>query len=298
MVGSITRSDKLFEVVNGAFLILASLVTIYPLYYIVIASITDPQIINSGTILLYPQNVSWGGYAHILDYGALWTGYANTILYAVAGAVFGTIVTMMFAYGLSQKKFSLRLPLTFLALITMFFNGGLIPTYLTVRSLGLLGTRWPVILVQMIGVWNIMIARTFLANSIPGDLQEAAYMDGCNHFRYFFQIVLPLSRAIIVVLLLFYGVTQWNGFFKALVYLNSESMYPLQLVLKDILASTQVTDAMFDMVDDVESLLEAQRIADQVKYGVILISALPLLILYPFLQRFFVQGITIGAIKG
>lgn len=298
MVGTLSRSDRMFAGVNVFFLCLAAAVTIYPLYFVLIASITDPQIINQGEILLYPQGTSFDGYRHILGYRMIWTGYLNTVIYTAAGAILGTAVTMMFAYGIAQRRFRLRVPLTFLALVTMFFNGGLIPTYLTVRGLGMLGTRWPVILVNLIGVWNIMIARTFLKTAIPGDLQEAAYMDGCNHFRYFFQIVIPLSQAILVVLLLFYGVAQWNGFFKALIYLSDEAKYPLQLVLKDILASTQVTDSMYEMVENLEALQEAQKLADQVKYGVIVISALPLLILYPFLQRYFVQGITIGSVKG
>jgi putative aldouronate transport system permease protein len=293
-----SQSDKIFDMINGIILTLAALVTIYPLYFIIIASITDPQIINQGEILLYPRDISFGAYKHIFGYGKIWSGYLNTIIYTVAGAGLGTLITLMYSYGLAQKQFSFKKFLNLFAVITMFFNGGLIPTYLVVRNLGLLDSRWAVILVGMVGVWNIMITRTFFINSIPNDLQEAAYVDGCSHFRYFFQILIPLSKAIIVVLLLFYGVAQWNGFFKALIYLSEQSLYPLQLILKDILASTEITDSMYEMVEDMEALAEAAKLADQVKYGVILISALPLLIIYPFLQQFFVQGVTMGSVKG
>lgn len=299
MVGTIreSREDRIFQAVIVSVLSVVVLVTIYPLYFVVIASVTDPDVVNSGNVLLYPVRPTLEGYGYIMDYTQLWIGYGNTVFYAVAGALVSTMATFFIAYPLSRKDFSLRKPLTFYILFTMFFYGGLIPTYLVVRSLGLLNTRAIIIILNSVVVWNTMIARTFLQTTVPSELYEAAVMDGCDHFTYMFRILIPTSKAIIVVLLLFYGVAQWNGFFKALIYLKDESLFPLQLVLRQILASTQVTQEMVDAlgIDDVN---ERARTAELVKYGVIIISTLPLLIVYPFLQRFFVKGVMIGSVKG
>ena len=299
MVGTIreSREDRIFQAVIVSVLSVVVLVTVYPLYFVVIASVTDPDVVNAGNVLLYPVRPTLEGYGYIMDYTQLWIGYGNTVFYAVAGALVSTMATFFIAYPLSRKDFSLRKPLTFYILFTMFFYGGLIPTYLVVRSLGLLNTRAIIIILNSVVVWNTMIARTFLQTTVPSELYEAAVMDGCDHFTYMFRILIPTSKAIIVVLLLFYGVAQWNGFFKALIYLKDESLFPLQLVLRQILASTQVTQEMVDAlgIDDVN---ERARTAELVKYGVIIISTLPLLIVYPFLQRFFVKGVMIGSVKG
>lgn len=292
-----SRPDKIFQIIVVSFLLLVVFVTMYPLYFVVIASVSDPDVVNSGELTFVPVRPTFEGYGYIFQYRDLWIGYANTVFYAVVGAVFSTTLTFFLAYPLSRKNFSLRKPLTFFVLFTMFFYGGLIPTYLLVRSLGLLNTRAIIIILNSVVVWNTMIARTFLQTTVPKELYEAAVMDGCDHFKYLFRILIPTSQAIIVVLLLFYGVAQWNGFFKALIYLRDESMYPLQLILREILASTQVTQEMVDALN-LDDFNERARQAEMVKYGIILISALPLLAVYPFLQRYFVKGVMIGSVKG
>lgn len=291
-----TLADKIFNVVNLVLLGLITLTVLYPLYFVVIASFTDPNIVNSGTLLLYPVKFYARGYEKIFAYQSLWMGYWNSLVYMVLGTSVNLIVTIPAAYALSRKDFVGRGLLLKIFAFTMFFSGGLIPSYLINTSLGLRGNLWAMILPGALSVWNMMIARTFFESSIPGELLDAAHIDGCSDFRFFFQIALPLAKAMLAVITLYYAVGHWNGYFHALIYLNKESQFPLQLVLRNLLIVNQVSTMAggAEMMDMAERL----KLVEQLKYGIIVVSSLPLMILYPFLQRFFTKGVLVGSIKG
>ncbi len=290
-----TRGDAVFDAINVMLMALSMVLILYPLYFVVIASISNPDQVNAGRVWFIPRDITFDGYRRIMNNRTIWTGYGNTIIYAVAGTAINLLLTIPAAYALSRRDFMGRDFFMILFTFTMFFAGGLIPLYLLVRSLGMLNTRWAMVLPNAILVWNLIVARTFFQHSIPAELLEAARMDGCTNRRFFVSVVLPLSPALLAVMVLFYAVGHWNSFFHALVFLRSERLYPLQLVLRDILLAAQMQETM---VDDVRAAREQMRIADSIRYGSIIVASLPVLILYPFLQRYFVQGVMIGAIKG
>ncbi|WP_373229355.1 carbohydrate ABC transporter permease [Cohnella sp.] len=289
-----STSDRWFDFTNYALLIGFTLMIIYPLYFIIIASFSDPNRIYEGDVWLWPRDITFEGYQRIFGDSAIWIGYKNSILYAALTAIIGTTLAIMAAYPLSRRDFYGRNIFTLYFVITLFFNGGLIPTYLLVRQLHLMDTLWAVVLLTAVDAFVIIIARSFF-QSLPEELREAANIDGCTNMRYIWSFVLPLSKPVIAVLVLFAVVRQWNGFFDALIYLDDSSKYPLQLILRNILIQNQPTG---NLVDDIQTALARQRISELIKYGVIIIAALPLLILYPFLQRYFVQGVFIGSVKG
>lgn len=289
-----SKSDRWFDFTNYILLIGFTLMIIYPLYFIIIASFSDPNRIYAGDIWLWPQDITFEGYQRIFGDSAIWIGYKNSILYAALTAVIGTTLAIMAAYPLSRKDLYGRNVFMLYFVITLFFNGGLIPTYLLVRQLHLMDTIWAVVLLSAVDAFVIIIAKSFF-QSLPEELREAANIDGCTNMRYIWSFVLPLSKPIIAVLVLFAVVKQWNGFFDALIYLDDSNKYPLQLILRNILIQNQPTG---NLVDDIQTALARQRISELIKYGVIIIAAVPLLILYPFLQRYFVQGTFIGSVKG
>lgn len=289
-----SKSDRWFDFTNYILLIGFTLMIIYPLYFIIIASFSDPNRIYAGDIWLWPQDITFEGYQRIFGDSAIWIGYKNSILYAALTAVIGTTLAIMAAYPLSRKDLYGRNIFMLYFVITLFFNGGLIPTYLLVRQLHLMDTIWAVVLLSAVDAFVIIIAKSFF-QSLPEELREAANIDGCTNMRYIWSFVLPLSKPIIAVLVLFAVVKQWNGFFDALIYLDDSNKYPLQLILRNILIQNQPTG---NLVDDIQTALARQRISELIKYGVIIIAAVPLLILYPFLQRYFVQGTFIGSVKG
>lgn len=289
-----SKADKIFNAVNYALLGIVLLCVLYPLYFIVIASFSDPTMVNTGQTLLLPKGINIDGYKRILEYDALWSGYRNTIFYTVVATTLNIIVTMMFAYPLSRKNFSGKKPLTFYLLITMYFNGGMIPTYLVVQSLGLYNTPWVLILMGMVNGFNVIVARTFLASSIPEELYEAAIIDGCSHARFFWQIVCPLSKAIIAVLVLYYGIAHWNEYMNALIYISDERYQPLQIVLRNILLQSQMDQSLMLAEDAVQR----QQETEIMKYALIIVATVPVMIIYPFLQKYFVQGVMIGSVKG
>lgn len=287
--------DTGFDVVSTLLLVIILIVVLYPLYFVVIASVSDATSIGAGQVILLPKNVSLVGYKRILEDNRIWDGYANSIMYTVLSTVLGVATTVMAGYSFSRSDLVGRKPLMMIYLFTMYFSGGLIPTYLVVKDIGLLGSPWAVILMGSVSVYNIIIARSFFSSSIPGELYEAASIDGCTNGRFFISIVVPLSKAIIAVLALYYAVAQWNGYFNALIYLNKQEQYPLQMVLREILLSSQGVQAD---VADVDAMQEMQRIAATVKYGVIVVASIPMLIMYPFIQKYFVKGVMIGSVKG
>lgn len=293
-----SRADRVFVVVNRIFLAVILLLVLYPLVYIVSASISDPVAVNSGRMWLYPVGVTFEGFSRVFQNPEIWLGYRNTAFYTVFGTLINLAVTLPAAYALSRRDLVGRNVLMGLYLFTMFFNGGLIPTYLLVRDLGMVNTVWAMLLPNAASVWLIIVARTFFQATIPGELREAADMDGCSNFRFFWSIVLPLSKSIIAVLALFYAVGHWNQYFNALIYLSDRNLFPLQLFLREILVQQQMDASMMMSGGSMEALAQQARIADIVKYAVMIVSALPLLIAYPFVQRFFVKGVMIGSVKG
>lgn len=289
------NSDKIFDIFVYTICALVFLVVAYPLYFVVIASVSDSTLVATGKVLLFPKGFSLFGYQEIFQDTRIWVGYRNTMIYALGGTFVNLLFTLPAAYALSRKEFRARRPLMFFFVFTMFFNGGLIPTYLLMKDLNMIDTMWVFIFNPVtVNVFNLIITRTFFESTIPNEMYEAAIMDGCNHFKFFSKIVLPLSKAVISVIGLYYLVWHWNDFFTGLIYIRDYSLQPLQIVLRDILISNQV----FAEGAGSTGSGYAQRYADQIKYGVIIVSTLPILVVYPFLQKYFEKGVMIGSVKG
>lgn len=289
-----SREDRYFSFILGLVLVVVCFLMIYPLYFIVIASFTDPYIVNSGKFLVWPEKLYLAGYERIFEYAPLWKGYRNSIIYTALTVLCALVTTIPSAYVLSRKDMVGRNAIMMLFTFTMFFGGGIIPMYLLMRYLGLLNSIWAVILPTSGSAWNLIVARTFFSESIPDELLEASRLDGADDFHFFFQIVLPLSKTIIAVIALFFAVSQWNSYFNALMYLNEDSKMPLQLVLRNLILINSTTD----MLGDAMGMEERARMAEQMKYGIIVIGTVPLLVVYVFLQKYFAKGVTIGAVKG
>lgn len=293
--GRRSREDLFFDMFNFVILAIITLIVLYPLYFMIIASISDPNFVANGKVILFPKNITFEGYQEILKYKSIWTGYKNTIIYSGVGALISVVTTTTFAYPLSRKDFYGRKFFMVIILITMFFNGGMIPTYLVVRKLGMINTIWAMVLPNAVTAFNIIITRTFFNITIPDELREAAAIDGCSDIVFFTKVVLPLSKPIIAVLALFAIVGQWNGYFDALIYLTKENLYPLQLILRNLLIQSQSVN---QLTDSVATIAAQQRQSELMKYGVIIVSSLPLLVLYPFLQKYFAKGVMVGSVKG
>lgn len=289
--------DTAFQVVNYTILGLVLLTVLFPLWFVIIASFSDPEAINRGEVIFWLKDFDLVGYQRVFRNEAIWVGYGNTIIYAAFGVVVALGITLPFAYALSRREFAFKRLFVIMMLITWYFHGGLIPTFLIIKALGLYNTRAIIIILGSFSVWNTIIARTFFRNTIPEDLWEASLIDGCNHFQYFARVVAPLSKAIVVVLVLFTAVAQWNNFFKGLMFLSEERKYPLQLVLRGILIQSTTESGMMDL-DDIEGMNERERLAGVIRYSVVIIGSLPLLIIYPFFQKHFMQGVMIGSVKG
>ncbi|WP_349931261.1 carbohydrate ABC transporter permease [Glutamicibacter mishrai] len=289
-------ADRTFTFVAITILVLSIIAVIYPLYFIVIASISDPNAVYEGKVWLFPSGVTFEGYQRILTDSRIWSGLTNTMIYTVLGTAISVSTILCGAYALSRKDMPGRKFLMLLFVITMFFDGGLITKYLVVKDLGLLNTVWAVVLPGAIGVWNLIIARSFFENTIPNELREAAQMDGANDFRFFVQMVLPLSKPLIMLMIMVHVVANWNSFFDALIFLNDDSKYPLQLVLRNILIQSDVSSTG-TTGGDIASYAAAQRIAELTKYAMIVVSSLPLMIALPFMQKHFTKGMMIGAVK-
>lgn len=292
-----TRGDRIFDGFNLLLLILIGLIVAYPLYFVVIASISDPNVVNKGQVILYPKGVTLLGYEKLLQDSTIWIGYRNTLFYTVVGTLLNVIITVGGAYALSRKDLVGRKVLMKYFIFTMYFSGGLIPLYIQVNNMGLYNTRWVLIILGALSVYNLIIARTFFETSIPDEMLEAAKLDGCSDLRFFVSIVLPLSHAIVAVLVVYYGVGHWNEYFNALIYVSKQEYYPLQIVLREILIQSRQTEAVVSE-GQIAELMERNKYAELIKYGVIVVSSLPVMILYPFAQKFFVKGVMLGAVKG
>ncbi len=290
-----TAGDRTFDIMVNSLAILATIITVYPIYFVFMASLSDPSAINSGEVLLFPVNPRLTAYERIIRDSRIWTGYTNTIFFTIGSVILGTVLTVLGGYALSRKDLLGRNFFMKLLVFTMYFNGGLIPTYMVIKGLGLINTSFVLILLGSFSCYNLIITRTFFLSKIPDEILEAARIDGCGNGRSFFSIVLPLSKEIVSVLVLFFAVNQWNSYFNALIYLNNQKLYPLQLVLREILIASQMI--MSDGVSS-EELVQMQRLAETIKYGVIIVASVPLLLIYPFLQKFFIKGVMVGSIKG
>lgn len=289
-----TLGDRLFYAVCYLITALFMLAVLYPLVYILSASFSSADAITSGRMWLYPVDFSLVGYRYILKYDAIWLGYRNTLFYTFVGTLINVAMTMTCAYGLSRRGMRGRRFFTMLFTFTMIFSGGMIPNYLLMKNLKILNTVWCMLLPGAISAYNLIVAKTFIENSIPGDLLEAARIDGCSDVRFFFSIVLPLSKAILAVLLLMYAAAHWNAYFNAFLYLTDKKLYPLQIFLRQILVQSNMSADMLDP----EAMAQMQTLQQILKYAVIVVSTAPMLCLYPFVQKYFRQGVMIGSIKG
>ncbi|KKI90887.1 sugar ABC transporter permease [Bacillus sp. SA1-12] len=289
-----TKKDRIFTISNYTFLSILLVMFLYPLVYIVSASFSSTEAVTAGKVWLWPVDFSIEGYQAVFNYKFIWTGYANSLFYMIVGTLINITLTILAAYPLSRKDFYGKNLFMMLFLFTMLFSGGLIPNYLIVKELGLLDTRWAMIIPNAMSVFNVIITRTFFKSTIPDELLEAAKMDGCSDFRFLRSVVLPLSGPIIAVMALFYAVGHWNAFFNALIYLRDQNLFPLQLILNNILVQNEIDPTMMGNLEE-----EAGRagIRELLKYSLIVVASIPVLIIYPFVQKHFVKGVMIGSLK-
>ena len=288
-----TAGDYAFLAFDWLILILFFLILAYPLLYVIASSFSAMQIT---TLSLIPKKFSLEGYRAVIEYKYIWIGYANSLLYMTLGTAIALVVTICCAYPLSRPDFKAGKLLMGLCLFTMYFSGGIIPTFLWIRDLHMLDTIWAIVLPTSLSVYNMIVMRTYFATSIPGDLREAAQLDGCGDFLFLYSIVLPLSGPILAVIALYYAVALWNGYFNAMLYLRTKTKLPLTMFLRDILVLNQMTglDAGLDM----EQMARAEERAQIMKYSLIIVGSLPMMLIYPFVQKYFVKGVMIGAVKG
>ncbi|MDQ7876637.1 carbohydrate ABC transporter permease [Microbacterium sp. QXD-8] len=286
-------TDRIFMVAVYILLTTFLLCVLLPLLYIVASSFSDPLAVSSGRVTFWPIDFTLEGYERALSDSSILTGFANSLIYTLAGTAISLVLTVAIAYPLSRSDLWGRRGITLFVVFTMLFAGGIIPTYLVVQNLGLLDTRWALILPQAIGVWQVIIAVAFFRSSIPEELYEAAQLDGASDLRFLWTVVLPLSKPLLAVIALMYAIFQWNSYFDALLYLRDPSLYPLQLVLRNVLILNQAAPGL-----DAAAALERQQLADLLKYSLIVISTVPVMLVYPFVARFFNKGILVGAVKG
>ena len=287
-----TTEDRVFDGVSFVVIAILIFICFYPIWYVFCASFTNPTIVaGAGGILLFPQDITLDAYKRVFANAEIWRGLLNTIFYTVVGTALNVILTAMLAYTLSRKNLLFNKPLTVFVTFTMFFNGGMIPTYLVIRDLGLLDSRVAVLLPGLVSVFNFINMRTHF-ESLPAELEESAKLDGANHWTIFTRVILPISGAPMAVMVLFYGVTHWNSWFLEMLYLpNSRDLWPLALITREIILSSS-NAAMSD------GAVMTQEMADAIKYATIIVTTLPILCLYPFLQKYFAKGVTVGAVKG
>lgn len=288
-----STGDRVFIFVIYVILSLVLVAVLYPLIYILSSSISSPSAVVSGKVWLWPVDLSLRGFQTILKTPLIMTGYGNSLIYMSAGTIISVTLTVMLAYPLSRKTFFGRKGILMLVMFTMLFSGGLIPTYLVVREMGLIDSRLALLIPNAIWVWQVIIARSFFQSTIPSELVEASEIDGCSDWRFLMSVVIPLSKPILAVLTLMYAVGQWNSYFDALIYLKSDNLYPLQLVLRSIIIQNNSAGAM-----DISVQIQRAQLAELLKYSLIVVATLPVLIIYPFVQRYFVQGMLVGSVKG
>ncbi len=299
-----TRADRVFDTVNVIIMILLMIMMLYPMYFVVIASVSEPKFVAQGQVTLYPRGFTWDSYRYVFKNNEIWIGYRNTILYTVLGTLRQLLMVLPAAYAMSKREMPGRKWIALALTIPMYFNGGIVPTYLQVRDLKLLNSFWTLIVLGGVGISRLIVARNYFETSIPAEIYESARIDGASDFVCFFSIALPLAKPIIAVITLYFAVDRWNAFFEAMIYLTNSSLYPLQLILRNILIESQnalaaaISDMFAGSADIVEAAARQAYIAEGMKYALIFISAAPLLIAYPFVQKFFVTGTMEGSVKG
>lgn len=291
-----STSDRIFNIINHLLMICIVIVIFYPLWYIVCASMSDGKYASSGAILLYPKGITFLGYKECFRTGKIWMGYLNTIEYTALGTIIGVFFSVLAGYSLSRKDLPGTGVIMKLFVFTMYFGGGTIPYYIIIKSLGLLDTRLMMVLQGCITVYNIILIRSYFVQSLPGDLKEAADIDGCNNTTFLFKIAIPLSKAIIAVVALYLAVSYWNGYFWAMIFLKTYEKQPLQMILREILLISNGTAGDQNM--DPQALAALQKMREVLRYAVIIVSVVPIIAMYPFIQKYFVQGVMIGSIKG
>jgi putative aldouronate transport system permease protein len=294
-----SRGDRIFDTIDFILLTLVFLIVAYPLYFIIISSISDPVVVASGGVTVVPVGFTLDGYKRVFEESTVMRGFMNSLIYTVTGVLVNLLLTLPTSYALSRKDFFAGRPIMIFYMLTMFVSGGLMPTYLVVKGTGLMDSMWALIVPGAVSVYNMIVARTFFKANIPGELLEAAKLDGCGNTRFFLYIVLPLSSAIIAILVLYYGVGHWNSYFNALLYITDREKWPLQLELRSILLQNMLSQSKSVM--SAAELAEKKRLealVEMMKYSLIIVSSIPVMILYPFVQKHFVKGVTIGSVKG
>lgn len=290
-------SDTFFDITNTLFLVITAIVIFYPLYFIVLASISDPVLVGGGKVILWPKSATLDGYRMVLRNSEIWRGYSNTILYTLSGTFINVSITLMAGFAVSVKFLPGRKAIMLFFVFTAYFSGGLIPLFIVVQRLGLYNSPAVLVILGAISVFNLIITRSFFEATVSQELLDAALVDGCRIDLFFFKIVLPLSKALITVLILYYGINHWNNYFNALIFLKDRKYFPLQIILREILLLQQLLENSPEYVSD-PALMDKIFKTELLKYSVILISIAPAMIVYPFLQKHFVKGVMIGAIKG
>ena len=288
------QSDRLFDWVITLIAMIVILIVLIPLIFVMAASFSDPDMVIRGKVFLIPKGITTKAYTMVFENKDIWRGFANSVFYTAAGTLISVTLTVLAAYPLSRKGLPGRNLLMMGILFTMYFSGGMVPTYLLVRDLGMYNTVWAVLVPAALSTYNLIVAKTFFENSIPEELYESAYLDGCGNIQMLFKIVLPLSKAILAVLVLYYAVGIWNSYFDALIYLKDTAKHPLQIVLRNILLLGQ-TEQMGTI--DV-GMADKIKMAEAIKYSAIVVSSIPMILIYPFIQKHFVKGVMIGAVKG
>ncbi len=287
--------DKIFTLVVYIFLSIILVIILYPLIYVIAASFSDPQAVISGRVVLWPVEPTLRGYKAVFQNHNILTGFMNSFIYLVVGVALNLVMTMLCAYPLSRKEFRARGFISLFFVFTMYFSGGMVPTYILVNNLGLLNTRWAMIIPTAMSTYNMIICRTYIVNSIPDELYEASQVDGCTPFKYMMKVILPLSKPILAVLVLYYGVAKWNDYFNALLYLYRQDLQPLTIVMRDILIMSQVD---MTKVTDASAVSKLQGMSELLKYSTMVVASVPVMLLYPLIQKHLVKGVMIGAVKG
>jgi len=291
-----------FDIINYGLLTVMLFIFIYPVYYVLIASVSEPTEVFGGTVTFWPKGFTLEGYKYIFETKKIWVGYRNSIIYTFFGVILSLVITYPAAYAMSKQRLVGKGFIAILFVITMYFSGGLLPTYIMVKSIGLVNKPITLIIMGCFSVHNMIVARTYFENSIDNTLYEAAEVDGCSQFSQFFRIALPLAKPSIAVITLYYAVSEWNGFMTGLIYINKSAYFPLQLVLRNILIENEALLSLIDLgelsASETELLLFRARLTEVMKYGIIFISSLPMLIIYPIVQKHFVKGVMVGALKG
>lgn len=291
----LAKSEAVLYTVNNIILFVFGFIVAFPILNMIASSFSSGEAVAAGRVGLWPVGFTFEGYQAVFKNEDIVTGYLNTIFYTVAGTAFNIFVTLLAAYPLSRRTLPGKGWIMFLFTFTMMFSGGMVPTYIQIRDLGLIDTRWAMILPGALSVYNMIITRTNFMSNIPNELLEAAKIDGASDFKFFVTMVLPLSKAIIAVITLYYAVAHWNAFFSAFIYLNNRKLFPLQVIMREILIENSMSQ---DMTLDTELMIHKQNVADMIKYSLIMVASVPLWCIYPFIQKYFVQGVMIGSIKG